>query len=180
MERINNMRALTIGRYQPFHKGHLNVIEEISNEVDELIIAIGSAQLSHEVNDPFTAGERIEMIKKSLAENGIDDIYYIIPIEDIERNSIWVSHLDSMTPPFDVVYSNNALVSRLCKERGFEVRHSPLFKREKYSGTEIRRRILENEEWRSLVPNGTEEVIDEINGVKRLKEVSREKEISHE
>lgn len=168
------MRALTIGRYQPFHKGHLNVVKKISKEVDEIIIAIGSAQLSHEVDNPFTAGERIEMIKKSLDENGVEDIYYIIPIEDIERNSIWLSHLESMTPPFDVVYSNNSLVARLCRENDYEVRHSPLFKREKYSGTEIRRRILNEESWRDFVPDGTEEVIDEVNGVERLKKVSKE------
>ncbi|PTD94581.1 nicotinamide-nucleotide adenylyltransferase [archaeon SCG-AAA382B04] len=168
------MRALTIGRFQPFHKGHLNVVKKISNEVDEIVICIGSAQISHEVDNPFTAGERIEMIKKSLSQNGIDNIYYIIPIEDIERNSLWVSHLESMTPPFDVVYSNNSLVARLCRERGYEVRHSPLFKRDKYSGTEIRNRILKDEEWKSLVPNGTKEVIKEVKGVKRLKKVSRE------
>ncbi len=168
------MRALTIGRYQPFHKGHLNVVKKISNEVNEIIICIGSAQLSHETNNPFTAGERIEMIKKSLSDNGIEDMYYIIPIEDIKRNAIWVSHLESMTPPFDVVYSNNSLVARLCREQGYEVRHSPLFKREQYSGTEIRNRVLNNKEWRHLVPDGTEDVIDEVKGVKRLKRVSRD------
>ncbi|HIQ38838.1 MAG TPA: nicotinamide-nucleotide adenylyltransferase, partial [Methanothermococcus okinawensis] len=56
------MRGFLIGRWQPFHKGHLSIIEEISKEVDELIIGIGSAQKSHTLNDPFTAGERIMMI----------------------------------------------------------------------------------------------------------------------
>lgn len=173
------LRALTIGRYQPFHKGHLNVISEISKEVDEVVVCIGSAQISHEIENPFTAGERIEMIKKSLSQNGIENIYYTIPIEDIERNALWVSHLESMTPPFDVVYSNNSLVARLCKERGYKVRHSPLFKREKYSGTEIRNRMLNDKPWRQLVPEGTEEVIDEVNGVERLKRVSKD-EISQD
>ncbi|OKY77615.1 MAG: Nicotinamide mononucleotide adenylyltransferase NadR [Candidatus Methanohalarchaeum thermophilum] len=167
------MRALTIGRYQPFHKGHLNVIEKISKKADEVIICVGSAQVSHEIENPFTAGERIAMIRRSLSQNNLDEIFYIIPLEDIKRNSIWVSHLESMTPPFDVVYSNNPLVVRLCREEGHEVRHSPLFKRNKYSGTEIRKRMMEEDEWKNLVPKGTLEVIDEVDGVKRLNEISK-------
>ncbi|MCD4800755.1 MAG: adenylyltransferase/cytidyltransferase family protein, partial [Methanococcoides sp.] len=45
-------RAFYIGRFQPFHLGHHSVITSIAEEVDELIIGIGSAQTSHEVNNP--------------------------------------------------------------------------------------------------------------------------------
>ncbi|MEM3766696.1 MAG: adenylyltransferase/cytidyltransferase family protein, partial [Candidatus Bathyarchaeia archaeon] len=31
-------RGLFVGRFQPFHKGHLHVIKEILSEVDELVI----------------------------------------------------------------------------------------------------------------------------------------------
>ncbi|MDD3454709.1 MAG: adenylyltransferase/cytidyltransferase family protein, partial [Methanobacteriales archaeon] len=65
------MRGLLVGRMQPFHKGHLEVIKRILGEVDELIICIGSAQLSHSLRDPFTAGERIMMVTKALSENNI-------------------------------------------------------------------------------------------------------------
>ncbi len=62
------MRGLLIGRFQPFHKGHLYVIGKIAEEVDEIIIGIGSAQKSHCLDNPFTAGERLMMIKKALLE----------------------------------------------------------------------------------------------------------------
>jgi len=57
------IRALYIGRFQPYHNGHHYVINHIAREVDELIIGFGSAQMSHEPSDPFTAGERVLMIK---------------------------------------------------------------------------------------------------------------------
>jgi nicotinamide-nucleotide adenylyltransferase len=47
---------------------------------------------------------------------------YAVPIEDLHRNSVWVSHVVARTPPFDVAYSNNPLVRRLFEEAGFEVR----------------------------------------------------------
>ncbi|MDY6764545.1 MAG: nicotinamide-nucleotide adenylyltransferase, partial [Halobacteria archaeon] len=95
-----------------------------------------------------------------------------IPIEDIDRNSVWVSHIGSMCPPFDVVYSNNPLVTRLFEEEGIEVRGMSLFKRDRYSGTRIRELILKGEEWEHLVPDPVSGAIDEINGVERLRKVS--------
>ncbi|AEF97228.1 nicotinamide-nucleotide adenylyltransferase [Methanotorris igneus] len=160
------MRGFIIGRFQPFHNGHLNVIKKISKEVDELIIGIGSAQKSHTLDNPFTAGERIMMITKTL--KNFDFQYYVIPINDIEFNAIWVSYVEALTPPFDVVYSGNSLVRELFEERGYMVKKPEMFNRKEYSGTEIRRRMLNGEEWEPLVPKEVAEVIKEIRGVERL------------
>jgi nicotinamide-nucleotide adenylyltransferase len=168
-------RAFYIGRFQPFHLGHHRVIKQIANEVDELIIGIGSAQNSHTPENPFTAGERIMMISRSLKD--LDLHYYVIPISDIYRNSIWVAHVKSMTPPFSVAYSNNPLVSRLFNEAGYQVLYSPMYNRIEYSGTEIRRRILCGEKWEHLVPDAVVDVIDEIRGIERLKEVAMKGDI---
>ena len=79
---VKERRALYIGRFQPYHKGHHAVIREIASEVDEIIICIGSAQRSHEIENPFTAGERYLMISKSLRAEGINN-FYIVPILDV-------------------------------------------------------------------------------------------------
>jgi nicotinamide-nucleotide adenylyltransferase len=166
------MRAFYIGRFQPYHLGHQEVLETIARECEEIIVGVGSSQLSHTFSDPFTAGERISMIMRSLAN--VNVLFYVIPIEDIRRNAIWVSHVMTMTPPFDVVYTNNPYVVRLFNEAGFDVRSSPLYQREKYSGSEIRRRMLNDEPWEQLVPQVVAEIISEIDGANRLKEVSRQ------
>lgn len=175
---MNITRGILIGRMQPVHNGHIQVIKQILEEVDEIIIGIGSAQLSHETKDPFTAGERVVMVKKALVENNIDSgKYYIIPMEDINFNSIWPSHVKMMTPPFHTVYSGNPLVKQLFKEEGYDVRQPPLYDRKILSGTEIRRRILEDDNWEKYVPKATVETINEINGIERIKNLSK-KEIS--
>ena len=165
------MRGFYVGRFQPFHYGHYNVIENISEDVDEIVVAVGSAQESHSVDNPFTGGERISMITKSLEDIG--PTVYSIPIEDINRNSLWVSHVQTMCPPFDRAYTNNPLVMQLFEEEGIETKENVLFERDKYSGTKIRTKMLEDEEGEYLVPEPTAEVIEEINGVERLKKVSR-------
>ena len=164
-------RSLVIGRFQPFHKGHLDMILRCAAESSGLVIGIGSAQYSHEPDNPFTAGERYLMIDEALAEAGLSK-YFIVPIEDLNRYSVWVSHVVSMVPPFRHVYSNNALTRRLFGEAGYDLRDSPLYSRKVYSGTEVRKRMVSGDDWRSLVPPAVVKVLEEIDGNGRVREIS--------
>ncbi len=166
------MRALYIGRFQPYHLGHHAVIAQIASEVDEVIICIGSAQRSHELENPFTAGERYLMISKSLRDDDIFN-FYIVPVLDVNRNAIWVSHVESLIPPVDVVYTNNSLIERLFEERGYKVHVPLLFNRKEYSGSEIRKRMLNKANWKVLVPEAVTEVIEEIDGLSRMLDLRR-------
>ncbi|MFB6157194.1 MAG: nicotinamide-nucleotide adenylyltransferase [Haloferacaceae archaeon] len=164
------MRGFYIGRFQPYHDGHHHMVSEIADEVDELVLGIGSAGDSHTARNPFTAGERIMMVKKSVRE--FDLPTYAVPIEDLERHSVWVSHVRSMSPAFDVAYSNNPLVVRLFEEAGVEVRQSPMFRREVLEGAEIREQMVEGGGWRRHVPDPVVEVIEEVGGLQRIRRVS--------
>ncbi|QZP37386.1 nicotinamide-nucleotide adenylyltransferase [Halobaculum magnesiiphilum] len=164
------MRGFYIGRFQPYHNGHHHMVEEIAGEVDELVLGIGSAGDSHTRRNPFTAGERVMMVTKALAD--LDLTTYVVPIEDLERNSVWVSHVQSMSPKFDVAYSNNPLVVRLFEEAGVEVRSSPMFRREVLEGSELRDRMIRGDGWEDLVPDEVVETIAEIDGVDRIRQVA--------
>ncbi len=171
------MRPLLIGRFQPFHNGHMWLARKIINEYGSLIIGIGSAQESHTLANPFTAGERQYMIQKAMESHSIRD-YYLVPIEDLYRNSLWVSHILSLTPPFDIAISGNPLVKRLFLEAGKNVLEPEMKTREQYSGREIRKKIIEGEKWDDLVPDGVYKVIMEIDGVKRLQDLSKTDEVN--
>jgi len=164
-------RGFYIGRFQPYHNGHQQVIEEIATAVDELVIGIGSADRSHTMRNPFTAGERIMMITKSLSD--VDVVTYVVPIEDINRNSVWVSHVESMSPRFDVAFSNNPLVIQLFDEADIEVRQSPMFEREVLKGSKIRRKMANDEPWKHLLPEPVVQTIDEIAGEERIQRVGQ-------
>ena len=166
---MNATRGILVGRFQPFHDGHLWVVEDIVDEVDELVLGIGSADASHEYRNPFTAGERVMMVQRTLEP--LDTRVYPVPLEDIDRNSVWVSHVQSMSPRFDVAYSNNPLVVRLFQEAGVEVRETGLFDREHLKGSEIRDRMAAGEDWKPFVPAAVAEVIAEIDGVERIQAI---------
>ncbi len=162
-------RTLFIGRFQPFHNGHLAMVQRILQDNDEVIIGIGSAQYSHTGENPFTAGERFEMIKRALDAVGIHD-YHIVPIPDTHVHSVWVSHVKSIVPPFDAVVTNSDLVVRLFREHGLKVLSPNMVSREKYSGTEVRRRMQKGGDWQSLVPPVVAAYIEEIDGIERIRE----------
>jgi len=166
------MRALIIGRFQPFHLGHLKIIEDLSKKHDYIIIGIGSAQESHTVDNPFTAGERHLMIANSLESRNINN-FYLVPIEDIYRNALWVAHVEAIAPPFNVVYSANPLTKRLFQERGYDVIIPEMYRRDIYSGREIRRRMIHGENWEELVSREVIKVIEEIDGISRIREIAK-------
>jgi len=165
-------RGLYVGRFQPFHLGHLGAIKEILEEIDELVIVIGSAQYSHNINNPFTAGERLVMVRKALEEAKLNcSRVWIVPVPDVHLHMMWVSAVEGYVPSFDVVYSNESLTRRLFTEAGYKVKAIRFHERKLYSSTEIRKRMLENKSWEELVPKSVAAFIKEIDGMNRLRDL---------
>ena len=167
------MTGLVVGRYQPFHLGHLHAVKEILSQCDMLIMGIGSAQYSHTRENPFTAGERYQMIHSALNDEGVSEKVHIIPIMDVNRYSVWVSHVRSLVPPFSITFTNNPLTQRLFIEAGYKVRPTKIYSRDKYSGTNIRELMINGGEWNTLVPPGVHRVIEGFGGVERVRELFR-------
>lgn len=171
--------TLYVGRFQPFHLGHLEAVSHILSKVDSLVLGVGSAQYSHTLENPFTAGERVTMIRLALNEGSVDaSRYYIIPIEDVNIHSLWVSQVRSLTPRFEVVFSNEPLTRTLFREAGYVVEAIPFFSRTEYSATEVRRRMVEGEEWEPLVPSTVAKYIEEIDGIARIKALTKSDKLS--
>jgi len=168
------MRGLMMGRFQPFHLGHLDLVKQILSECDEVVIAITSSQFNYLEKDPFTASERIEMIYQALKEDGVDlSRCFIIPIENQFNIATWTSYLKSTLPQFDKVYSGNEYVSMLLADTGIQVIKPKFLERERYNATRIRNLMIEDQNWQSFVPPIVANVIKKINGINRLKIISK-------
>jgi nicotinamide-nucleotide adenylyltransferase len=167
-------RGLFIGRFQPFHLGHIAAIKFALTNVDELIIVIGSSQASYDKQNPFTAGERLSMIKDSLNADTLIDCKktQIVPVPDTNVQSTWTHTVDMLVPKYDVVFTNNAFTGYLFIQRNITVTEPKLLNRDDLSGTEIRRRMLKNIKWTHLVTEQTQVIIQKINGVERVKKIA--------
>lgn len=164
-------RGLFVGRFQPMHLGHLDVIRRLAARHDELIVAVGSANVSHTALNPFTGGERVEMVHAALREGGVMNAL-VLPLPDVGRNAVWVSHVVSLVPRFGTLYTNNPLPRRLFQEAGFATAPAPFHERDLYQGTRIRELMLSGEGWRDLVPPAVARVVDRCGGLRRVRDLA--------
>ncbi|MEJ2261533.1 MAG: nicotinamide-nucleotide adenylyltransferase [Nitrosopumilaceae archaeon] len=168
------MRGLMMGRFQPFHLGHLDLARQILKECDEVIILVTSSQFNYLEKDPFTAGERIEMIHNSIKESDVDLTRCIVlAIENQFNISTWIAYLESMLPHFDRVYSGNEYVKMLLADSDIEVLIPEFLDREKFNATKIRSMIISGESWEQLVPSPVSDFIKKINAENRLNIISK-------
>jgi nicotinamide-nucleotide adenylyltransferase len=164
------MKGLLIGRFQPFHKGHLHIIKKILKEVDELSIVIGSSQYKDTRENPLSSDEREVMISRALKEERLTG-FQVYKVPDINKDDLYPGHVMSRVPHFDVLYSGNALVQRLFKAEGKKVRKIKHIRRTAYEGSEVRKRIIGGRRWRHLVPKSVSEYLDEVDFPVRVKKL---------
>ncbi len=168
------MRGLMMGRFQPFQLGHLDLTKQILDECDEVIIAITSSQFNYLEKDPFTAGERMEMIHNSLKESSLDlTRCFVVSLENQFNIATWDSYLKSALPHFDKVYSGNDYVSMLLADSDIVVVKPTFLDREQYNSTKIRSMIISDENWKDFVPNAVYELLTKIDARNRLKVISK-------
>ena len=164
------MIGFLIGRFQPFHLGHLEAIKFALSNVEHLHIGIGSSNKSHEKRNPFTADERKKMILSSIDEK-ISKNVSLHYIPDVDDHSKWTHLVDEIIPEYDVVFSNDDFTHELYGKQGKSIISVDLKSRSNLSGTNIRNLILTDQNWKEFVPIGTMNVLSEINAKKRLEDL---------
>ena len=162
------MNGLLIGRFQPFHLGHLDALHFALSKVDKLWVGLGSSNKSIEKNNPFSAEERKQMILDSL-DDSIKNRIDIYSIPDFENHQKWADHIDTIVPKFDIIFTNDEMTEYLYSKRGKEVSTIPFTNRDILSGTNIRDLIISDQPWENFVPNGTKKFLNQINAKQRLK-----------
>ncbi len=162
------MKGLFIGRFQPFHKGHLEAVKQILEECNSMIIGIGSAQEERTSANPLSGGERITMIKRVMKSRDIEPVE-VYPIPDLNCHPAWPYYVEAILPTFEKVYGNSEVVLDLFDKIGYDTGTIEQIKRDELSGTKIRKRIREGREWKDLVPEEVVEYLGDIDMKHRVK-----------
>lgn len=106
--------GVVIGRFQPFHNGHLNLIKNALKHSREVLVLIGSCHQPRTIKNPFTGGQRMEMIHGSLIEDQLDGTEL-----DVERRSfVERLHYEQLT---DYAYSDQDWIVQV---QGFIEKHN--------------------------------------------------------
>jgi len=162
------MDGLLIGRFQPFHLGHLEALRFALSKVDKLWVGLGSSNKPVEKNNPFTAQQRKEMVLSSIDDSMKEKIsIYFVP--DVDNHIRWIEKIDTIVPKFDIIFSNDGLTKHLYSKRNIQILGIPFLNRESLSGTNIRDLIVNDQRWEDFVPDGTRNFLIKTGAKELLK-----------
>lgn len=176
------------GRFQLFHNDHLQYAILAKEQCKKLIVGITSPEnaslireevdphRSEAASNPFTYYERYNMVKLALLEAGVArEDFEIVPYP-IERPEILYNYVPLTATSFFTIYDKWGYekLHRL-SEQGYGT--VVLFddREKKMCSTEIRQKIMDDVDWKDMVPNAVYEYIIENNLTDKVKMVLQKK-----
>ena len=98
-----------IGRFQPFHSAHLEIVKRATALCDQLVIVVGSANQPRTYKNPFTFDERRGMIKDATA--GLNLRIYVEPNTDtIYNDQAWAVRVQSIVSKYTTLGSKVGVI----------------------------------------------------------------------
>jgi len=152
--------AIIIGRFQPFHLGHADLLEKIILDMGrdtQIIIGVGVSGKGRTKLNPFTFAEVSAMIRNFLQEKGYN--VSIFPIADINNPECYAQHvINTMSLDLNnenyILYSNNEY-TRSCFEPWIATTCATT-KFPNICATKVRNLLAQNDDsWIKLVPKET-------------------------
>ncbi len=143
--------AIFLWRFQPFHIGHMSIVERILTDYGRLILVIGSAEKSWTEDNPWTLQEREEIIRASIPLE-LQERMDIIWLDDVPDDDIWCENLKNILPSEVILFTGNEWVRDICARHDIQTEWIDSYQID-ISGTRIREMIQRGEDvskWTTL------------------------------
>ena len=163
--------GVLVGRFQPFHNGHLEAVRYALKKVDYLYIVIGSSQKSHERDNPFTAGEKPRIIKAALDSSDVKpERWMAVPIASTDTSRSLACEPQDYRPSLHEGLHQRRPDYPCLKEQGMRVEAVPYLERSSYSADQRPKQdSMEMKQWEKLVPEPVASMVKSIGGVERVR-----------
>ena len=182
-----------IGRFQPLHIGHIDLIYKTLNtipiEIDKLIILIGSSNLTCSIKNPFSFEEREEMIRAEF--KGMEHKIIIHPLRDYFYDELaWIERvkniLDYIVPIKDRELNQIKLIGQYKDKSSYYLKSFPYeSSRTKYSilkdkeeqtisAATIRDSLFQDNPRFDLIPESTHGLIQQFLKTEKFKDLKEE------
>lgn len=161
-------KAIYIGRFQPFHNGHLSIIKNAlaDERINKIIVLVGSANKSISAKNPFTYEQRKEMIECCMDYEGLSDKVTVKALNDYTYNlDKWINEVIAKSggAEYIVGYEKDDSSFYLKVFKGMEYIGLPAEKSEGLiiNATDIRQNILDDgHKWEDSAPFSTVRCVD--------------------
>jgi nicotinamide-nucleotide adenylyltransferase len=144
------------------------VIQGMTKLCKKVVIGIGSSDKAHTAENPFTVGERKEMIQQALQDEDIIPMFDIefVELPDHENDAQWTQQVLDKVGHVDMVWTGNEQTKK-CFEGKLEIKE--IKEVPGISSTAIREMIKKgNADWKTKVPGAIVYAIQEL-GPSRIK-----------
>ena len=84
--------AVFIGRFQPFHNGHLALLQHALSEAHRCIVVIGSAFHARSPRHPFSWQQRADMIRSTLNATDRERVCFVA-VRDHHEEASWLAEV---------------------------------------------------------------------------------------
>lgn len=165
--------CLFVGRFQPFHNGHLMVVSGMAKVCNKVVIAIGSANAEQSFKNPFTVEQRREMIQRALQAQDLIPKYDIsfIEVDDKEADNEWTDNvLELAGDDITQVWTGDEWTKKCFADKRIEVKE--IKEVPGISATAVRQMMIEGGDWHLKVPPEVVDYIESIGGVARVKSLA--------
>ena len=88
--------CVCIGRFQPFHHGHHELVREALNLAETVLVVIGSANKAPNVQNPWTAEQRQEMILSALSDEEKAHVKFLYVRDYWYTNNRWLTEVQQL------------------------------------------------------------------------------------
>jgi bifunctional NMN adenylyltransferase/nudix hydrolase len=151
-ENMNEFKyAVLVGRFQPFHSGHLSLVQRASYLADQVILVIGSHKTSKSIRNPWDSTERAFYIKKALAEYSIDNFQFTAIADSSYNFNDWLLRLQRQVTAITKTAESVAVIGHFKDDSSYYLNYFPQWalrtspsQADGISSTDIRKACFEN------------------------------------
>jgi bifunctional NMN adenylyltransferase/nudix hydrolase len=174
-----------IGRFQPLHNAHLEIIKRATALTDQLVVICGSANQPRTYKNPFTFDERARMIRNATA--GLSMRVNVEPnIDTIYNDQAWAVRVQGIVSKYAVLGGKVGVIGHKKDESSFYLDMFPQWdfvnveQIEPLGATNIRdlffKRDVNMNFIKSVVPETTVDFMNEFRKTADYEQVIRERE----
>jgi bifunctional NMN adenylyltransferase/nudix hydrolase len=167
-----------IGRFQPFHNGHLHVINQASELAEKVLVLVGSADCNPDARNPFTFYDRKDMIENSVDVSKVD--VFVEALNDHPyQEETWLEEVQQIVSMYAGAAEKIGLIGHAKDHSSYYLKLFPNYESVNVNGvnanegtlldaTEIRKLFFKKDfspandrKLLKLVPEGTYEVLND-------------------
>ncbi len=101
--------VVLIGRFQPLHNAHLEIIKRCTALTDHLVVIVGSSKQPRTYKNPFTFEERAQMIRNAAAGLSLN-VHVEANIDTIYNDQAWAVRVQGIMSKYRCLGRKDAII----------------------------------------------------------------------